>query len=234
LRVRAHELQVRAALLARQAAVAREEAARDHLESQLWRRDLEAEERARRRAVRHWVDLIAGDAAGADRRGLAFFDADFCLAGDRPAMMTALLAAALRFGRAPLGNVQLFDAESGGLRIVAQHGFGPRFMSHFALVADDRSACGQAMVQARTVHVHDAADSSVFGEGADREVVLGAGVRAVRSVPLTAPSGELLGVLSVHYTRPHEPAGVERRTLATLADAAVRRLMRPPRVSQTL
>jgi GAF domain-containing protein len=228
LRLRAHEWHVRALLQAKQARIAREDAARDRLALQLWQRDLEADDRERRRAVGRWMDLIASDAAGADRRGLAFFDADFCIAGDRPAMMTALLAAALRFGRASMGNVQLLDAESGGLRIAAQQGFGPEFMSHFALVDDDRSACGLAMLHARAVHVHDVAHSPVFGDEAGRTAMLEAGARAVRSIPMVGPDGAVMGVLSVHYSRPHDPAEAEQRILTTLAEAAVRRLTRPP------
>jgi hypothetical protein len=233
LRLRAAESHARALRQARQARTAREAAISDRRGVQVLLRGLEADDRERRRAVRRWTDLIAGGGPDADRRGLAFFDADFCLVSDRTAMTGALLAAALRFSRAQMGNVQLFDAETGGLRIVAQQGFGPEFLRYFARVDDDRSACGVALIQARTVQVHDISQSKVFDVGPTVGVLLDAGVRAVRSIPLTGPGGEMLGVLSVHYARPHDPGATEQRLLAALADAAVRRLTRPTRQRPT-
>jgi hypothetical protein len=42
------------------------------------------------------------------------------------------------------GNLQLVNRAAGGLRIVAEHGFGSEFLEYFAVVDDDRSACGRA------------------------------------------------------------------------------------------
>jgi hypothetical protein len=177
------------------------------------------------RDAQRWVELqtYADPAA----RRLMIFDADFGLVSDRAAMLTAVLQAAISLGGADMGNVQVLDPSGGGLRIAAHYGFGTDFLDYFAAVDDQSTACGIALAQARTVHVHDVARSEVFGPGPARDVVLDAGVRAVRSIPLVGPDRRLLGVLSVHHVRPHSPTVVEQHVLAALATAAVRRLLHP-------
>jgi hypothetical protein len=51
--------------------------------------------------------------------------------------------------------------------------------------------------------VGDVAESRIFAQTAQLEVILDAGVRAVKSLPLIGSKGQMLGMLSVHYRRPH-------------------------------
>jgi GAF domain-containing protein len=57
--------------------------------------------------------------------------------------------------------------------------------------------------QARVV-VADVATDPVFS-GGSREMLLRSNVRSVQSTPLISPSGEFVGMVSTHYTRPHGP-----------------------------
>jgi len=200
------------------AALARAQRQRRDADAQL--RQVTADLRRRQRAA---TAAAAGDQPR-PRGRLVFFDADFCLTRDRAEMLGALLDAAVSVTRAELGNVQLVGA-SGELTIAAQRGFESEFLDHFAVVDDTGSACGLAMARAQVVHVPDVARSQVFGAGRSRTVLLDAGVRAVRSIPLIGPDGARLGVFSVHYRRPHEPGAAEQRILTALADSAVRRLL---------
>ncbi|WP_196419060.1 GAF domain-containing protein [Actinoplanes aureus] len=200
-----------------------------------------AEAEARRRAAESWRHEVheylrvwwaqAGERTAAaalrppGRPGLTLFAADFLRVEEPAAIMSATLEAALALSPARMGNIQLYDAAAGGLRIVTQYGFGRDFLDFFALVDDRRSACGVALADARTVQVHDVERSELFGRGPARDVVLAAGVRAVRSIPLVS-DGVQLGVLSVHYHKPHDPDPVERQLLATVASAGMRRLSR--------
>ncbi|BBH68704.1 hypothetical protein ACTI_53890 [Actinoplanes sp. OR16] len=145
------------------------------------------------------------------------------------AIASALLEAALTLSHATKGNVQLVDPVSGGLRIVAQFGFEPEFLEHFALVRGDDSACGVAFATGRTVQVRDVACSAIFEGRPEQEIVLRAGVRAVRSIPLLDAEARLIGVLSVHYPAPGDPGPAEQRLLETLAAAGAHRL-RPNRL----
>jgi hypothetical protein len=117
-------------------------------------------------------DPAAAAVSAAKRRRLAFFDPDFCLVSDQSAVLAALLRATTTLSRASMANVQLVDHRDGSLYIAAEHGFGPDFLSYFAIVNDQQSACGLAFARGRTVHVDDVMHSPGFGDGMARGVVL--------------------------------------------------------------
>ncbi|GIE34327.1 hypothetical protein Ait01nite_073720 [Actinoplanes italicus] len=191
-----------------------------------WRRQVRAELEERwLQLERRATDLARYAVLGSsDRRGLVLFEPEFGHVRDPGAIGSAVLSAALTLSRAAMGNVQLVDPVAGGLRMVAQIGFDAEFTEFFALVRERGTACGAALAEGRTVQVHDVERSGLFTAGAARDTVLSAGVRSVRSIPLTGPDGVTAGILSVHYPRPHEPDAAERRLLDLLATAGARRL----------
>ncbi|HTJ70902.1 MAG TPA: GAF domain-containing protein [Actinospica sp.] len=119
-------------------------------------------------------------------------------------VLRRILDGALYLTGADLGNVQLFDPASGGLRIAAHAGFGPDFLDHFALVTDDDSACGRAAhVRAQTVIADVERDDDFIPH---RAVAAAAGFRAVASTPLVDATGVLIGMVSTHFRNPTRPA----------------------------
>lgn len=118
-----------------------------------------------------------------------------------PALQSALdvlLAIALRVDGTDLGNIQLFERETGTLSIVAQCGFGLDFLEHFATVGrQDESACGRAMRAGQPVLIPDVTTDPLFA--VHRHTAAAAGFRAVQSTPLMKRDGTLLGVLSTHF-----------------------------------
>jgi hypothetical protein len=123
-----------------------------------------------------------------------------------------LLARAVAYERADLGNLQLLD-RFGVLSIVAQRGFGLGFLSHFRGVrADDDSACGRALRDRTSVFLADVDRDPLFAP--HRRIAAVAGFRAVRSTPLIGRGGHLIGVLSVHFRRPLPPAASRPLSLA--------------------
>lgn len=139
---------------------------------------------------------------------------------DRASLVNDALDTALRYSKAAMGNVQLVDPEARGLRIAAQRGFSDPFLDYFEVVDDTTSACGQAMLKGKAVVVSDVASSAVFAGTEGREVMLQAGARAVQSVPLTGPGGEILGVFSLHYRTPDSVLSADRRLLTAVARRA--------------
>ena len=119
------------------------------------------------------------------------------------ALLDEVLEFALTLLHAERGNVQLADPATGALRIVAQRGFGPEFVEYFAVVADDRSACGRAAQQHAQVVITDVTTDPGFAP--HREIALASGFRAVQSTPLVNRAGRLVGMLSTHYPRPTIP-----------------------------
>ena len=119
------------------------------------------------------------------------------------------LAAIMELQGADFGNVQLNDPERGGLVIVAHRNFKPAFLEHFALVSENDCPCGRAAQERGRVIVEDVQVDETFA--AHRQVAAEAGFRSVQSTPLISHEGELLGVLSTHFRRPHRPSNTDLR-----------------------
>ena len=126
------------------------------------------------------------------------------------------LDVAIEMSGADKGNIQIFDALSTALTIAAQHGFDPPFLRFFESVRDDRSACAAAMRSGQRIIVQDVANNELFDDQS-RKIMLEAEARAVVSVPLMSSRGMLLGMMSVHFRRPHRPSEAELTRLELVA-----------------
>jgi PAS domain S-box-containing protein len=117
-----------------------------------------------------------------------------------------ILEAAITIGNADKGNIQIVNQQSGGLEIAVHSGFAKPFLRFFRDVkGDDASACAAAMREAKYTIVDDVTKSEIFAGQPSRRILLAAGVRAIHSVPLVSTSGNLVGILSVHFSKPHWP-----------------------------
>ncbi len=131
-----------------------------------------------------------------------------------------ILEAAIALSGADKGNVQLLD-ESGALRIAAHRGFSEPFLNHFACVRpDSAAACGAAARASTRMIVEDVTRSEIFTGQASLGVLIDAGVRAVQSTPLRTTSGQVVGMISTHFSRPHRPDERVLRLLDVLARLA--------------
>lgn len=135
------------------------------------------------------------------------FDGDCvrCLLVPSKESLQEVLAWTIKKARADCGTMQILNQETQTLHIIVQHGFGRRFLEFFDTVHGDFAACGAALARGERVLVNDVSWDPVFRDGASREVVLGEGVRSVQSFPLITSSGQLVGIISVHYRAPDMP-----------------------------
>jgi hypothetical protein len=99
-------------------------------------------------------------------------------------------------------NVQILDRSDGSLKISTHNGFQEPFLTYFARVADNSSACGAAMGRGDLVVVDDVANSPIFVGTGGLDVMLEAGVRAVESMPYFTPAGQVAGIMSMHHCTP--------------------------------
>src|SRR5262245_65363045 len=76
------------------------------------------------------------------------------------------------------------------------------------------------MRKAKYTIVEDITHSDIFAGQPSLDALIAAGVRAVHSVPLTSTTGNLVGVLSVHYSQPHRPRQRELGFMDLLARQA--------------
>jgi two-component sensor histidine kinase len=144
---------------------------------------------------------------------------------------------AVAISGADQGNLQLFDETSRSLRIVAQQGFGEEFLKYFENVDDHVAAsCGTAMASNEQVIVDDVLTSEIFVGQPAQKVLIDAEVRAVMSTPLRSSKGDLLGVISTHFSRPGHPSERQLRLTNILARQAADYLERKhsEQVQQTI
>jgi two-component sensor histidine kinase len=132
-----------------------------------------------------------------------------------------IIRTAIAISGADKGNLQVFDEASRSLRIVAQHGFQERFLKFFENVDDHGAAsCGTAMATNEQVIVDDVLTSEIFVDQPAQKVLLEAEVQAVISTPLRSSKGNLLGVISTHFSRPGHPSERQLRLANILARQA--------------
>ena len=120
---------------------------------------------------------------------------------DVAAILGEAVEGAIRISGAFGGNAQLPDS-FGALRIVAERGLSRPFLTYFESVEEEESACGKALATGGSVWVSDVTTSPIFAETPAIDVLLDAGARAVVSLPIHAPDGPLMAVLSVHHDVP--------------------------------
>ena len=138
---------------------------------------------------------------------------------DLDAALNEVLDATISLLNADMGNVQLLNPQNGMLEIVAHRGLGPQFLEHFQCVSlDEGTACGRAMKGGERVVIEDV--QADIGHLPHLQVARLENWHGVQSTPLMARNGELLGMLSTHYRRPHLPAERDLRILDLYARQA--------------
>jgi PAS domain S-box-containing protein len=137
-----------------------------------------------------------------DSRG----SADHALLGD-------LLDTAIAITEADFGTIQLLDAVSSDLTIVAQRGFPQWWLDYWNAVGHGEGACGAALARGARVIVEDVETSPIFIGSRALEIQRQAGVRAVQSTPVVSRSGRCRGMFSTHYRSPRRH---DERTLRLL------------------
>jgi PAS domain S-box-containing protein len=131
--------------------------------------------------------------------------------------LKVVLDTAVAITGADKGNLQPLDPSTHVLTIAAQRGFEDPFLTFFASVSDDASACGAAMRSGERVVVEDVRESKIFAGQPSKQVMLDAGAYAVISTPLMASTGNLLGMISTHFAMPHHPSERELHLTDLLA-----------------
>ena len=109
---------------------------------------------------------------------------------------------------------------SGEMRLLAFRGFKPEAAKFWTWVnADSTCTCGIALRNKGRVIVADVhEDERIKGE--DLKTYDFTGIRAVQSTPLVSRRGNLVGMISTHWSEPHAPTERDLRLLDILARLA--------------
>ena len=134
-------------------------------------------------------------------------------------LLEEVLDASIMLLNADFGNIQLYDAETGTLQIVAQRGFQQEFLDYFKSVREATNACGMALERGERVIVEDVLSEPCFQPHI--KIVTAAGFRALQSTPLVGSGGQMRGMISTHFRKPHRPSDRELRYMDLYASEAV-------------
>ena len=137
----------------------------------------------------------------------------------RDGLLDCAVEAAISLASADFADIQLVHPRPGGLILAAQRGLQAPFLDFFHFVSDGNTACGLAFKNRCSIDVDDITNSPIYSYQPAVEVLLDAGVNAVKSVPLIDSKHRMLGVLSVLYSQPrHHRANdlVRLQSLATM------------------
>ncbi|MGZ5648178.1 MAG: PAS domain S-box protein [Usitatibacter sp.] len=124
-------------------------------------------------------------------------------------LLEDVLEATMKLQGADMGNVRLYHAQSRSYDLVAHRGFAPEYAERFKNLGEDALPYSTHLARGERVVIvdtdHDGDPKSL------REMARIGGFRAVQSTPLFSGRGELLGLVTTHFRKPHRPSEHELR-----------------------
>src|SRR5688572_3119808 len=143
---------------------------------------------------------------------------------DVEALYDKLVEAAQAITRSDFASLQQFFPHLGArgeLKLIGHRGFDAAASRFWAWVkADSAGTCGVAIMRRERVIASNVEKTAFMAGTVEQAQLLAAGIRSVQSTPLLSRRGELVGMLSTHWTRCHEPSERDLRLLDILARLA--------------
>jgi PAS domain S-box-containing protein len=137
------------------------------------------------------------------------------------ALYEKILEAAAAIMRSDFASMQMFCPERGELLLLAYRGFDPEAAASWEWVRPGSgTSCSMAMAAGCRSIVPDIELSDFIAGSAELEPLRQTGIRAMQSTPLFSRAGDLLGMISTHWRRSHEPLERDLRLLDVLARQA--------------
>ncbi|MFL6216105.1 MAG: ATP-binding protein [Blastocatellia bacterium] len=133
-------------------------------------------------------------------------------------LLDEVLRSAMAVHGTGMGLLSLCESERDGINVMVHSGFDERFLKLIEWVPAGGGACGTCYAERRRVIIEDVELDPVFDDY--REAARIAGFRACHSTPLLTRNGNIIGVLSVHFDKPHRPSERETRLMDLYARMA--------------
>lgn len=135
------------------------------------------------------------------------------------AALLEVLEEAMSVDEAACGKIRVYNPQAGTLEITAQRGFSDDFVESFRVVdTEDELACARAFRLRRRVTVPNVSTdplAKTYVKRAGEE-----GFKALQSTPLIGPDGSVVGTLSTHFPRVHQPSTSAQLVLDYLSNKA--------------
>lgn len=135
-----------------------------------------------------------------------------------------LVDAAVGIMRSDFASMQMFyddKGPKGALRLLASRGFNLEAQRCWEWVSHETaSSCGEVLRSGKRVIATDVEQCEFLIRMGGLAAYLGAGIHAMQSTPLISRGGKLVGMISTHWKRPHEPSERDLRLFDLLARQA--------------
>ncbi|WP_161786933.1 PAS domain S-box protein [Noviluteimonas dokdonensis] len=162
----------------------------------------------------------------ADAKLLQEISAELVHEESEDALYDNLVAAAMAIMRSQFAVLQRLHPERGNggqLELLASRGFTPQSAIEWTWIdagPASQSCSAQAMRAEGRMIIENIERHDTMAGSADQDRYRRTGIAAVQSTPLFARDGQIVGMLSTHWTRPHMPAERDLRLLDILARQA--------------
>ncbi len=140
------------------------------------------------------------------------------------ALYQKLVNAAVGIMRSDFASMQMFYPERGArgeLRLLASHGFNEEAQRCWEWVSHETaSSCGEVLRSGQRVVATNVELCEFLVRMGGLQAYLAAGIRSMQSTPLISRSGELVGMISTHWRKAHEPSERDLRLFDILVRQA--------------
>ena len=117
-----------------------------------------------------------------------------------------ILDAAIALMRSDMASLQMLDGQPNELVLLASRGFATQSITCWQRVKiDSPCVCGMALNKGEAVFVPDIETCDFITDEKTREAFRVSNIRAVCTIPLLCRNGHLVGMISAHWRKPHQP-----------------------------
>jgi PAS domain S-box-containing protein len=160
-----------------------------------------------------------------DTKLLQDLSAQLIREADPKSLYERVMDAAAAIMHADFASMQMFHPErgqAGELRLLTFRGFNPQAAKFWEWVGMDSvgSTCGAALRTGRRVIAPDVEKCDFMAETEHLKMFRRTGIRACQTTPLLSRTGTMVGMISTHWKRPHQPDEHDLRLLDILARQA--------------
>ncbi|WP_256584088.1 ATP-binding protein [Pseudomonas sp. SDI] len=146
---------------------------------------------------------------------------------DLQALYGKILDAAITIAGSQFGTMQLLcppghaSGHAGELELLCSRGLPAEAVGFWQWVKPEAlSSCAEALKRGQRAIIVDFEQWPPIAGTADLDAFLRTGIRSAQTTPLLSRSGNLLGMISTHWSQPHEPSERDLRLLDILARQA--------------
>jgi two-component sensor histidine kinase len=146
---------------------------------------------------------------------------------DRMQLYGKIVDAAVSITGSQFGTMQLLcppgdpSGHGGELKLLCHHGLPPEAIAFWQWVKPSaHSSCTMALKVGQRAIIPDFEEWDEIAGTPDLLAFREAGIRSAQTTPLLSRSGNLLGMISTHWTTPHQPSERDLRLLDLLARQA--------------